>query len=66
MATPETPTTKVCPNCGATVPRKTKQCPECGQLLATPKPEWFKNLTPVEIFLLVLGGIMLAIGFVAL
>ncbi|AKD02837.1 hypothetical protein PKOR_06485 [Pontibacter korlensis] len=66
MASPETPATKTCPNCGAEVLLRTKQCPGCGQLLANPKPQWFKDLTATEIFLLILGSIMLAIGLVAL
>jgi len=65
MADPEDPHTKTCPNCGAVVARKVKQCPNCGQLLATPGTKWFQNLTPTEIFLLILGSIMLAIGLVA-
>ncbi|MCX2740538.1 zinc-ribbon domain-containing protein [Pontibacter anaerobius] len=66
MANPENPATKTCPNCGATVPREAKQCPQCGQPLPANGSNWFKNLTATEIFLLVLGGIMLAIGLVAL
>ncbi|GHA64406.1 zinc-ribbon domain-containing protein [Pontibacter akesuensis] len=66
MADSEIPKTKICPNCGAEVPLREKQCPVCGQLLATSNFKWLKDLGPLEIFLLILGSIMLAIGFVAL
>ncbi|MCC9138513.1 hypothetical protein ACFSKU_07905 [Pontibacter silvestris] len=59
--------TVICPHCGREVP-PVKRCPHCGQIL--PKPEKMNGkkykLTPVEIFLLVLGGIMLSVALVAL
>ncbi|WP_460880872.1 hypothetical protein [Pontibacter rugosus] len=39
--------------------------PQLRPLLSTPRSKWMKNLTPTEIFLLILGSIMLAIGLVA-
>ena len=69
MATPDDELMKTCPNCGELVPIKTKQCPNCGQILGGRnryKQNWFKELTPTEIFLLILGTIMLAVFLVAL
>ncbi|WP_394351777.1 zinc-ribbon domain-containing protein [Pontibacter pamirensis] len=60
---------KTCPNCGEIVPVKTKVCPNCGQILGGRNKfnqSWFKTLTPTEIFLLVLGSIMLGVFLVAL
>ncbi|MFD2999820.1 zinc ribbon domain-containing protein [Pontibacter toksunensis] len=60
---------KTCPNCGELVPIKTKHCPHCGQILggsSKSTQNWFKALTPTEIFLLILGSIMLAVFLVAL
>ncbi|MBC5994166.1 zinc-ribbon domain-containing protein [Pontibacter cellulosilyticus] len=57
---------KICPTCGATVPQEAKQCPECGSELPVENKEWYKNLTPTEVFLLILGSIMLMIAVVAL
>ncbi|MHA6248620.1 zinc-ribbon domain-containing protein [Pontibacter sp. CAU 1760] len=60
---------KTCPNCGEAVPAGAKQCPNCGQLLGSEpgqKPKWFKTLTPTELFLLVLGSLMLGVFLVAL
>jgi rRNA maturation endonuclease Nob1 len=56
-----------CTNCGEEVLRDAKKCPQCGMDL--PKQgdlHWFKNLNPAEIFLLILGSIMLLIGLVAI
>lgn len=68
MALPEDKTLITCPHCGKEVPSKLKRCPNCGQHLPKQRKKWFnlKGLTPVEIFLLILGSIMLAIGLVAL
>ncbi|MBW7466274.1 putative amidophosphoribosyltransferase [Pontibacter aydingkolensis] len=63
---PRTEQTKICPACGATVPEAATQCPACGEPLApVEKRAWYKTLTPTEIFLLILGSIMLMIGLVA-
>ncbi len=40
-------------------------CPECGEPLQTNGTPWYSNLTPTEVFLMILGSIMLAIGLVA-
>jgi len=69
MTAPEEKKTKTCPNCGEVVPLQTKQCPNCGQLLggsSRQRQNWLKQLTPTEIFLLVLGSIMLGVFLVAL
>ncbi|MCC9165346.1 large ribosomal subunit protein bL32 [Pontibacter harenae] len=55
----------VCPNCGKVVP-PTKRCPNCGNYLPRKKRFDFEKLTVGEILLLILGAIMLGIGFVAL
>jgi len=57
-----------CPHCKAEVQAGIRQCPICGQYLPRErKPLFsFKNLTPTEIFLLILGSVMLLIGVVAL
>ena len=58
-----------CPHCGQKVERYTKRCPNCGQYLPRAKREkWWdiSKLTPVEIFLLILGSLMLLIGLVAI
>lgn len=60
---------KNCPNCGESVPLRTKQCPNCGQLLggsSRMQRHWMRTLTPTEIFLLVLGSLMLGVFLVAL
>ncbi|WP_299818469.1 zinc-ribbon domain-containing protein [uncultured Pontibacter sp.] len=64
MARPEILNT--CPTCGATVPEGVRQCPSCGEVLPVKTKAWYKNLTPTEIFLLILGSIMLMVGLVAL
>lgn len=69
MAAPDNTLMKTCPNCGEVVPVKTKVCPNCGQILggrSKHKQNWFKELTPTEIFLLILGSIMLGVFLVAL
>jgi RNA polymerase subunit RPABC4/transcription elongation factor Spt4 len=68
MALPEEKTLVACPHCGKEVPAELKRCPNCGQHLPKKKREqWFslKGLTPTEVFLLILGSIMLLIGLVA-
>jgi uncharacterized paraquat-inducible protein A len=56
--------TVTCPNCDAIVPAG-PVCENCGQPL--PQRKWYslKGLNAAEIFLLVLGMIMLMIGLVA-
>lgn len=68
MALPEDKKTITCPHCGNEVLFGTKKCPNCGQYLPRQRKKWFslKDLTPTEIFLLILGSIMVAIGLVAL
>jgi predicted RNA-binding Zn-ribbon protein involved in translation (DUF1610 family) len=69
MAAPESNKMKTCPNCGEVVPVRTKQCPNCGQLLggrSGQSKKWIKELTATEIFLLILGSIMLTVFLVAL
>lgn len=69
MAAPEDKKMKTCPNCGETVPLRAKQCPNCGQLLGGSSRQnrhWLRTLTPTEIFLLVLGSLMLGVFLVAL
>lgn len=68
MALPEDKIKVTCPHCKKEVPADLKRCPNCGQHLPKQRKQWFslKGLTPVEIFLVVLGSIMLAVGFVAL
>lgn len=66
MAGPAPYTTKTCPNCGATVPASAAQCPECGTQLQPNGKNWLKSLNATEIFLLVIGSIMLMIALVAL
>ena len=49
--------------------KKKKTCPNCGQLLGGSSKQsrhWLKTLTPTEIFLLVLGSLMLTVFLVAL
>ncbi len=61
--------TRTCPNCGEAVPAGAKQCPNCGQVLGSEpgtKRHWFKSLTPTELFLLVIGTLMLGVFLVAL
>lgn len=55
-----------CPHCGQEVLHK-KRCPNCGQyLLKREKKKWkMPELTPTEIFLAILGSIMLMVGLVA-
>ena len=68
-AAPDEKKMKTCPNCGEVVPLKTKVCPNCGQILggrSKNTQNWFKELTPTEIFLLILGTIMLGVFLVAL
>lgn len=67
MAVPEDKRLVTCPHCGKEVPSDLKRCPNCGQYLPKQRKKWFtlKGLTPTEIFLLILGSIMLAIGLVA-
>ncbi|RIJ37663.1 zinc-ribbon domain-containing protein [Pontibacter oryzae] len=65
MATPQNTPPKNCPACGASVPANATQCPECGAALPPKSKNWFRNLTPTEIFLMVIGLIMLSIGLVA-
>lgn len=58
--------TVICPHCGREVP-PAKRCPHCGQILPKQKKDRKKyKLTPVEIFLLVIGAIMLGVALVAL
>lgn len=69
MTAPDEKKMKTCPNCGEEVPLRTKQCPNCGQLLGGSSKQnrrWLKTLTPTEIFLLVLGSLMLTVFLVAL
>ena len=68
MAAPDDKKMKTCPNCGEVVPIKTKVCPNCGQILGSRryKQPWIKELTATEIFLIILGSIMLAVFLVAL
>lgn len=68
MAVPDEKKMKTCPNCGEIVPIKTKVCPNCGQILGGRryKQKWIKDLTPTEIFLIILGSIMLGVFLVAL
>ncbi|PRY15024.1 zinc ribbon protein [Pontibacter ummariensis] len=57
-----------CPNCKRLVPASDKRCPYCGEYLPQPEKEWkfnFSDLTAGEIFLIVLGTIMLLVGLVA-
>jgi uncharacterized paraquat-inducible protein A len=58
--------TIVCPHCGQEVPHKNR-CPNCGQYLPRrEKKKWkIPKMTPTEIFLAILGFIMLMIGLVA-
>ncbi|TPE45578.1 hypothetical protein [Pontibacter mangrovi] len=57
---------KNCPGCGATLPPYADTCPTCGMRQPPSQTSWIKRLSPVEVFLLILGSIMLAIGLVAL
>ena len=69
MPVPDEKKIKTCPHCGETVPLRTKQCPNCGQLLGSApdgQRHWLRTLTPTEIFLLVLGSLMLTVFLVAL
>lgn len=58
--------TIICPHCGQEVPH-VKRCPNCGQFLPrAEKAKWkMPKMTPVEIFLAILGSIMLLVGLVA-
>ncbi|WP_125185100.1 zinc ribbon domain-containing protein [Botryobacter ruber] len=60
------PTIK-CPHCGREVP-PAKLCPYCGQYLPKRKKAAWKmpKMTPAEIFLAILGTIVLAVALVAL
>ncbi len=65
MNQPEKPEqTVTCPNCQAVVPAG-PLCENCGQPL--PARKWYslKGLNAAEIFLLILGSIMLLVGLVA-
>ncbi|WP_187270225.1 hypothetical protein [Pontibacter qinzhouensis] len=57
----------ICPHCSREVPIA-KRCPHCGQILPKPKKKSWKTykLTPVEIFLAILGTVVLLIALVAL
>jgi len=71
MDTPENETKPliICPHCGQQMERYTKRCPNCGQYLPrTRKEKWWNmsKLTPVEVFLFILGSLMLLIAVVAL
>jgi predicted amidophosphoribosyltransferase len=68
MAVPEDKALITCPHCGKEVSPSLKRCSYCGQYLPQQNKKWFslKGLTPTEIFLLILGSIMLAIGLIAL
>ncbi|MFD2513969.1 zinc-ribbon domain-containing protein [Pontibacter locisalis] len=57
---------RTCPNCGTEIPAEAQVCPNCGEPLPPQSAKaWFKNLNAAEIFLLILGSIMLLIGLVA-
>ncbi|WP_439880870.1 zinc-ribbon domain-containing protein [Pontibacter sp. MBLB2868] len=60
-----TDSTVICPHCGARVPAGEQRCPVCGKPLPQGKRAWLRNLNAAEIFLLILGSIMLLIGLVA-
>ncbi|MEJ8802560.1 zinc-ribbon domain-containing protein [Pontibacter sp. H249] len=56
---------QICKVCGARVAAEKQVCPKCGSPLPEHKIAWYKNLTPTEIFLLILGSIMLMVALVA-
>ncbi|MBC5774554.1 zinc ribbon domain-containing protein [Pontibacter sp. KCTC 32443] len=63
--TDTTPDIIACPSCGAKLPAGTKVCPVCGNAISTRKWYRLKGLNPAEIFLMILGALMLLIGLVA-
>ncbi|MER2997447.1 zinc-ribbon domain-containing protein [Pontibacter populi] len=54
-----------CPHCGTELPAGSTVCTNCGKPL--PERKWYslKGLNAAEIFLLILGSLMLLIGLVA-
>ena len=57
--------TIVCPHCGTEQPAGTIVCSACGKPLPVKKWYSLKGLNAAEIFLLILGILMLLIGLVA-
>ncbi|MBJ6117603.1 zinc ribbon domain-containing protein [Pontibacter sp. BT310] len=57
--------TIVCAHCGTEVPAGTTVCTTCGKPI--PQKKWYslKGLNAAEIFLAVLGALMLLVGLVA-
>lgn len=55
----------ICPHCGTeTAPQK--RCPSCGQILPRTTSKWkIPKMNAAEIFLAILGAIILLIGLVA-
>ncbi|NDK54838.1 zinc-ribbon domain-containing protein [Pontibacter fetidus] len=61
----QAPLPVICPACGVQLPAGTTVCTSCHTPLPTKKWYSLKGLNPAEIFLLILGALMLLIGLVA-
>ncbi|MBB6609554.1 zinc-ribbon domain-containing protein [Pontibacter sp. Tf4] len=61
----QTETTAQCASCHAVLPAGAALCPNCGAPVK--KNKWYslKGLNAAEIFLMILGGMMLLVGLVA-